>query len=155
MNDKWDKMLRKGKKWHMLVSVPLIRNIPLVLCLTIVFELADGNRHINFSLFAITLILKLILVYGFGVYSGHLEWEFLNKLTNKKFLTAKEIKKNYILIYGVLIFGTNVAIVLLNPMFESLAMTISKLIIWPLMGMAWGFIMSGIGGNFSKYIAAK
>lgn len=154
-NKKWDRILRKTKKQHMFVSVPLVRNIPLILCSINIFELADGNRHINLRLFALTWIIKLILAYGFGVYSGHLEWEFLNKLMNKKFVTAKEIRKNYMLIYGVWMFGINVTVVLLNPMFESLAETMFSLVMWPLMGMAWGFIMSGIGGSFSKYINAE
>lgn len=114
------------------------------------FELVDGNRHVNFGLFTATLFGKLILIYIVGVYSGHLEWEFLKKLANKKFLKTKEIRKNYVLIYGMCMFGANFTIALLNPGFDGLSTTIVNIVIYPLAGIVWGFVMSGIGGSFSK-----
>ncbi len=155
MNEKWDKISTRTKKWYMFSRVSLRINVFLMLCLLIAFELVEGDRHVNFGLFVATLFVKLILVYSIGVYSGHLEWEFLKKLANKEFLKAKDIRRNYVLVYGICMFGVNFTIACINPAFEGLSMIVVELMIYLLTGVIWGYVMSGIGGSFSKYITEK
>lgn len=156
IQERWDKVSQKTKKWHMFVGESLHRNVPLMFFLIIMLELFDGYRYEDFTLVIMTSLLKLVAIYFVGAYSGHLEWEFLKGLVNKEFTSVKDIKRNYTMIYGVWMFGAMMTVAFLNPAFESLAMTIVTLIIYPLGGIFWGFVMSGFAGaHFGQYVSKK
>lgn len=59
------------------------------------------------------------------------------------------------LVYGVCMFGVNFTIALINPVFEGLSTIVVDLMIYLLTAVIWGYVMSGLGGSFSKYIAEK
>lgn len=155
VNVKWNKISQRSKKWYVLVGMPLGVSLPLMLALIILLELFDGNRHENLSLFLITSLVKLIVMYPIGTYTAHLEWEFLKKLVNKSFVKTREIRKNYTLIYGGWMYGASMAIAFLNPGFENLKTTLFYLVIYPLAGIAFGLVMSVMVGDFKRYVGEE
>jgi hypothetical protein len=69
------------------------------------------------------------------------------------FIIVKFIRKNFIVIYGLLMFGLNILIAIMSPFFESITLNIIQIILWPLAGLIWGTFMWSINGSgFEKYI---
>lgn len=156
VESRWEKLNKRSKLWHQFIGASLIRNVFLMISLIVVLEIIDGHRYEDYKAFILTATIKILIAYIIGIIGGGLEWNYLEQLIHKKFTEIKTIKRRYILIYGLLLFGTNVTIALLNPAFESLILTSTKLAIYPLAGLAWGAIMVSISGSrLDRFIAVK
>lgn len=156
VESRWEKLNKKSKLWHQFIGASLIRNVLLMISLIVILEIIDGYRYEDYKAFIFTAAIKILIAYVIGIISGGLEWNYLEQLIYRKFTEIKTIKRRYILIYGLLLFGTNVTIALLNPAFESLILTSTKLVIYPLAGLAWGAITFSISGSkLGRFIAVK
>ena len=150
---KWDKANKRSKEWYQFVSASLFRTVPLMLVLIIVLEFINNFRNEDFILFLVSAVFKLMLTYLLGVLCGSMEWNFMRALIQREFVSFKAIKKKYVFIYGVMFFGCNVTIALINPIFESPVLTLIKLIIYLLSGWLWGVLMVNVsGGSLDRFV---
>ena len=122
---RWAKLNKKSKSWYKFIGGSLFKSVPLMIFLVIVIEIINGNRHENYIAFILTATIKIVLAYVIGIVSSGFEWNYLQNLINKNYTDMKTIKRDYILIYGLLMFGANFTISLLNPAFESVILTIT------------------------------
>lgn len=57
----------------------------------------EGHRYVDLSAFLVTAMIKMILVYSFGVICGTIEWDYIEMLVQRKFLDFKQLKRRYVL----------------------------------------------------------
>lgn len=139
---RWHNISKKGKAFHMYLGASLYRNVPLVLLIMLIMEMLNRYRYINSAQVLTNLGVKLILAYLVGIYIGHLEWHFLDKLFNNKFQRNIDFRMNYIYTYGICMFGTTMLFGVVDPYFMSLRRIIITCIVYLIMAVLWGIYMS-------------
>ncbi|QSX05918.1 hypothetical protein JYG23_04280 [Sedimentibacter sp. zth1] len=150
---KWNRISQKSKGRYMFVEFSLKKVLSVQLILLIVLELIFNYRNEDIKLFVIQSIIKLTAAYILGVVIGKLEWEYIKKLNERKFFDKKVIRRNYIIIYGILFFGLNSIIATISPFFVSTKKNLTEIVSWLLVAWIWGLLMwITSGSELEKYI---
>ncbi len=142
LRNRWSKISKKGKAHHMLLGASLYRQVPLVVFIVFTMEMINQYRNLNGMHLLINIGVKIFLAYLIGVYIGNLEWAFLEKLFNNRFKTDIEFRINYVFIYGICMFGTIILLGNIDPYFMSVRRIVYSLLIYGLVAVIWGVMMS-------------
>jgi len=139
---RWEKISVKGKKYHMYFGASLYRNVPLMIVILIIMELFNQYRSIDFKLLMVNFTVKTIFAYFIGVYTGHLEWNFLENIMQRRYQSNKTLRFDYVYTYGVVMFGTTMMLAMVDPFFTSNLRMIIGIITNLIAGLFWGGLMS-------------
>lgn len=142
LSNRWDKISKKGKTFHMYLGASLYRQLPLVIFILLLMEIVNGYRHLSEIYVIRNFAAKIMISYIIGVFIGHLEWNFLEKLFDNRFKNNIEFRIEYIFTYGICFFGTAILSGEINPYFMSMRRIIYNLLGYGLMALFWGVLMS-------------
>jgi hypothetical protein len=142
-SDKWNYIIKK---------VVISKTLPLILLLIFFDEIFYRTYEKSGNTFFILIIFKLVLGFILGIFAGLYEWKFNERLKNGFYKNINNIKRDYILNYGILGFGLIIGICYIRyPI--SITGTIINILLWLLWGVVFGvYLWRSAKKKFEKFI---
>jgi|GEM_PF-1741617 hypothetical protein len=154
LSQRWDEISGKPKGAYVFFKVPLLRMVPLMLVLTVADIILWGE--LPDMRLAVMSVIKIVSVYIVGVIVGNLEWTFFKNLCEKNFIKLTQIRNQYVLIYGFLMFGLTIMISQLDIPIMSVNLAVCYIIVCPLAGLMYaGLMWLMIGKGYAKYLKSE
>lgn len=153
---KWAKMQKHSKKYHMFLKSSLFHMVGIIAFLILINDLLWNGFTRNVVL---TAIIKIICAYLLGTVIGYYKWDYCKNLVEKNYKDLKEIKKQHIIIYGILSFGGTLVIALFNMFLDGefrVIYVVFMILICLLAGYVWALLMWMVfGDKMKEYIQTK
>lgn len=142
------------RKWNYIIrNVILSRILPLLIILITINELFYKTYEKNHNAFFILLILKACLGITIGFFAGIYEWNFNEKLVRGYFKEIREIKKEYVRIFGIIGWGLIIGVCYFQYPIKSLFSVLIDIVIWLITGYILGlFTWNKVRVKYEKYV---